>query len=96
MICGSWLKTNQPRIQAYKNIEYYKQTNTVLNHTDRAYNNSIILQKQIIKYGKMTRDTQSIKGYVFTAQGSLNSSVKIWRLVLSNSEKIIFHFGFGF
>lgn len=96
LVCGGWLKANQPRIQAYKNVGNYAQSNTVANHTDRVYNNSILLQKQIIKYGKMTKDLQSATGYVFTAAGSLNGSVSYWRLVLSNAEKVIWHFGFGF
>ena len=96
IVCGGWLKTNQPRIQAYKNIENYAQSKTVAGHTDRVYNNSILLQKQIIKYGKMTKDLHSATGYVFSVAGSLNGSVNYWRLVLSNAERIIWHFGFGF
>lgn len=96
IVCGGWLKANQPRIQAYKNLGSYAQTQTVAGHTERVYNNSILLQKQIIKYGKMTKDLQTATGYVFTAPGSFNKSVKFWRLVLSNAEKVILHFGFGF
>lgn len=96
MVCGGWLKANQPRIQAYKNIGSYAQTQTVAGHTERAYNNSILLQKQVIKYGKMTKDLRTATGYVFIAPGSFNNSVKFWRLVLSNAEKVIWHFGFGF
>ena len=95
-VCGSWLRVNQPRIQAYKNIGNYTQSKTVADHTNRVYNNSILLQKQIIKYGKMTKDLQSLSGYVFCATGSLNGSLKYWRLVISNVERTIWHFGFGF
>ena len=96
LICGGWLKVNQPRIQAYKNIGNYAQSKTVASHSNRVYNNSILLQKQIIKYGKMTKDLQSATGYVFSVAGSLNGNVSYWRLVLSNAERIIWHFGFGF
>ena len=96
LVCGGWLKANQPRIQAYKNVGKYAQSKTVASHTDRIYNNSILLQKQIIKYGKMTRDLQSATGYIFSAAGSLNGSVSYWRLVLSNAERLVWHFGFGF
>ena len=44
----------------------------------------------------MTKDLQSATGYVFSAAGSLNGSVNYWRLVLSNAERVIWHFGFGF
>lgn len=44
----------------------------------------------------MAKALQTATGYVFTAPGSLNGSVKFWRLVLSNAEKVIWHFGFGF
>ncbi len=96
LICGGWLKANQPRIQAYKNIGNYAQSKTVASHSNRVYNNSILLQKQIIKYGKMTKDLQSATGYIFSVAGSLNGNVSYWRLVLSNAERIIWHFGFGF
>lgn len=95
IICGGWLKANAPRIQAYKNIGSYSQTRTVAGHTDRVYNDSILLQKQIIKYGKMTKDLQTSTGYVFKAAGSLNGTEKFWRLVLSNADDIILHFCFG-
>ena len=96
IICGAWLKVNAPRIQAYKNIEAYSRTQTVANHTERAYNDSILLQKQVVKYGKMTKDLGSATGYVFEVCGSFNGSEKLWRLVLSNTERIVLHFGFGF
>lgn len=44
----------------------------------------------------MTKDVQTATGYVFTAADSLNGSTSFWRLVLSNSERIIRYFGFGF
>ena len=95
IVCGGWLKINSPRIQAYKNIENYSQTRTVAKHTERTYNNSILLQKQIIKYGKMTKDLETSTGYVFKIAGSFNGSEKFWRLVVSNSDKLILHFCFG-
>ena len=96
MVCGGWLKVNAPRIEAYKNVENYSRTNKVAKHTERAYNDSLLLKKQVIKYGKMTKDLQTTSGYVFKAIGNFNDSNKFWRLVLSNSNKIILHFGFGF
>ncbi len=95
MICGGWLKANAPRIQVYNNIGNYAQTNTVAGHTNRAYNDSVLLQKQVIKYGKMTKDLQTSTGYVFRANGCLNGTSKFWRLVVSNADELILHFCFG-
>ncbi len=63
-ICGGWTAKNAPRIKAYKNVQSYKYTNTISDaaHMKRPYNNSVLMQRQIIKYGKMTKDKF---GYVF-------------------------------
>ena len=101
-ICGAWYKYNTPRIQAYKNVgsaefpgNYY-----VNKINDRPYFDSTLTQKNIIKYGKMTK-TIGKNGklfYSFTAKGS--SIIKgvgnegIYELTLTSDYKLIWHFVF--
>ena len=107
MICGGWLKANQPRIQAYKNIEsatypsdYYSR------EISSRYFDSVLTQKNVIKYGKMTKSIgQNGKVfYNFTANGQMktlsrhsyeivNSTVNgVYELTLTSDYKLIWHF----
>lgn len=56
-ICGGWTAKNAPRIKAYNNIQNYNYTDTIsdVTHMSRPYANSVLTQKQVIKYGKMTK-----------------------------------------
>ena len=92
-ISGSWLSVNAPRIKAYKNIGDYKfsQTLSDATHMSRPWQNSIIMQKQVIKYGQMIRETSGV--YKFVINGSLNNKDVIWKLVVNNINKTIFHWG---
>ena len=94
-VCGGWLKYNSPRIKAYKGIENYGYTRTAGSHADRVYNNSTLIQKQIIKYGKMSKDTGNY-GYIFSVMGSVNGKEKLFRLGVNIAKELIFHFGHGF
>lgn len=93
--CGGWLKANKPRIEAYNNIENYQYTKTIsdANHMSRPYANSVITQKNVIKFGKMTKDSF---GHVFSATGSLNGEEKLWRLGVNTQKKLVWHWGHGF
>ena len=95
--CGGWLAANKPRISAYNNIQDYNYTNTISDaeHMKRVYNNSVLLQKQIIKYGKMTKDSEGF-GYIFTASGAVNKTIKMWRLGVNVAKRLVWHFGHGF
>ncbi len=94
-ICGGWMAKNAPRIKAYNNIQNYEYTKTISDtaHMKRPYNNSVLMQKQIIKYGKMTKDPF---GYVFSAKGSVNGRTALWRLGISTKKNLVWHFGHGF
>ena len=91
------MAVNKPRISAYKNIENYKYTNTISDseHMKRPYNNSLLMQKKIIKYGKMRKDKQGF-GYIFTAKGTLNKKICRWRLGVNVKQKVVWHFGHNF
>lgn len=95
MVCGGWLKANAPRIKAYNNIENYQYTKTIpdAQHMSRPYANSVLTQKEVIKYGKMTKDSF---GYVFSTMGSVNGKDKLWRLGVNIGEELIWHWGHGF
>ena len=103
VICGGWYKYNTPRIQAYKNIananfpgDYYPD-----NIASRPYFDSVLTQKNIIKYGKMTKSIGKNGKifYEFTVKGtamingSLNSGV--YELVLTSDYKLIWHLLFN-
>ena len=93
--CGGWMAKSAPRINAYNNVQNYKYTKTISDaaHMKRPYNNSVLLQKQIIKYGKVKKDPF---GYVFTASGKLNGKTNTWRLGINTKKKLVWHFGHGF
>ena len=95
MVCGGWLKANAPRIEAYNNIENYQYTNTISDaqHMSRPYANSVLTQKEVIKYGKMTEDPF---GYVFSTMGLVNGKEKLWRLGVNIGGELIWHWGHGF
>ena len=59
----------------------------------RVYNNSTLIQKQIIKYGKMQKDSF---GYVFSVKGNVNGRTAVWRLGINVKRKMVWHFGHGF
>ena len=96
-VSGAWLVKNKPRIKAYNNIENYKYTKTISDakHMKRPYNNSVLMQKQIIKYGKMAKDEFG-NGYVFSAKGYVNGKERLWRLGVNVLEETVWHFGHGF
>ena len=106
IICGSWYKYNTPRIQAYKNIENYNFSKTLSDstHLARPYQHSALLQRNIIKYGEMVKESSSI--YTFTIEGAYKigwvsygignagSNPVTWKLVVDIAKQIIFHAGF--
>ena len=85
MICGGWLKYNAPRIQAYKNVGSYDFSGTLskADHMARPWQNSIMAQRNVIKYGSMINEAGS--RYKFIHEG--------WKLVVNISEELILHFG---
>ena len=94
-VCGGWVAKNIPRIKAYNNVQNYKYTKTISDakHMRRVYNNSTLIQKQIIKYGKMQKDSF---GYVFSVKGNVNGRTAVWRLGINVKRKMVWHFGHGF
>ncbi|MBQ6884349.1 MAG: RHS repeat-associated core domain-containing protein [Clostridia bacterium] len=94
-VCGGWMAKNSPRIKAYNNIQNYNYTDTIsdVTHMSRPYANSVLTQKQVIKYGKMTKDSF---GYVFSAMGSVNGKEKLWRLGINTAKGLVWHWGHGF
>ena len=94
-ICGGWTAKNAPRIKAYNNIQNYNYTDTIsdVTHMSGPYANSVLTQKQVIKYGKMTKDSF---GYVFSAMGSVNGKEKLWRLGINTAKDLVWHWGHGF
>ena len=95
IVCGGWVAKNIPRIKAYNNVQNYKYTKTISDakHMRRVYNNSTLIQKQIIKYGKMQKDSF---GYVFSVKGNVNGRTAVWRLGINVKRKMVWHFGHGF
>ena len=94
-ICGGWTAKNAPRIKAYNNIQNYNYTDTIsdVTHMSRPYANSVLTQKQVIKYDKMKKDSF---GYVFSAMGSVNGKEKLWRLGINTAKDLVWHWGHGF
>ncbi len=97
-ICGNWLKTNAPRIKAYKNVQNYEFSDVLqkADHMDRSYQHSTLLQKQVIKYGKMIKESEGV--YKFTIGGSYcigggHLHDITWKLIVNIVKKSIFHFG---
>lgn len=93
--CSGWTAKNAPRIKAYNNIQNYNYTDTIsdVTHMSRPYANFVLTQKQVIKYGKMTKDSF---GYVFSAMGSVNGKEKLWRLGINTAKDLVWHWGHGF
>ena len=85
IICGGWLKYNQPRIQAYKNVGSYDFSGTLskADHISRPWQSSTIAQRNVIKYGSMVNEAGS--RYKFYYKG--------WKLVVDISKEVIQHFG---
>ena len=106
IICGGWYKANQPRIQAYKNVDNYNFSGTLSDssHLARPYQHSTLLQKNIIKYGKMVKEPSGIYnftiggsykiGWVSYGVGNVGSHPVTWKLVLDIGKQIIEHAGF--
>lgn len=94
-ICGRWTIKNAPRIKAYNNIQNYNYSITISDaeHMKRPCVNSVLTQKQVIKYGKMTKDSF---GYVFSTMGSVNGKDKLWRLGINTDRDLVWHWGHGF
>ena len=97
-ICGGWLRYNAPRINAYKNIEAYQYSNTLMDskHMARSYQHSVLLQKQIIKYGKMVKESKQIVNFTIKGGFRIGEGVwhdATWKLVVNYIKGIIFHIG---
>ncbi|MFQ9477003.1 RHS repeat-associated core domain-containing protein [Barnesiella intestinihominis] len=97
-ICGGWLRYNAPRINAYKNIEAYQYSNTLIDseHMARSYQHSVLLQKQIIKYGKMVKESKQIVNFTIKGGFRIGKGVwhdATWKLVVNYIKGIIFHIG---
>ena len=100
MICGGWLKHNAPRIEAYKNIDKYSFSDTISDatHIDRPFQQSTLLQKQIIKYGKMINEGNGVFKFIAKGafrigfEGSVHSNITC-KLVVNIIKDIIFHMG---
>lgn len=90
--CGGWLGYNAPRISAYHNIGNYQFSNTLSDamHMARPWQNSVLMQQNVIKYGRMAMDKA---GWAFTAVGSFNGDDKVWRLIVSVAKETIWHWG---
>ena len=96
-ICGSWMAKNAPRIEAYNNIQNYEYGKSAAAHTGQcSYYDSLLLKKQIIKYGSMLDEGNGV--YTFRIAGSSFNATKqlmhqgTWELTVINSMKIIGHF----
>lgn len=61
-----------------KNMGNYNFSETLSNSTNlaRLYQYSTLLQRNIIKYGKMTKNLQTSTGCVYNVEGSLNWTEK--------------------
>lgn len=86
---------NASRIEAYSNIKNYQYTKTIAKaaHMSRPYANSALTQKELIKYGTLTKDSF---GYVFSTMGSVNGKEKLLRLGVNIAEDLVWHWGHGF
>ena len=93
-ICGGWLKANQPRIKAYKNVSNYNYTNTTKSYFPNAdvvakgnklrpYMQSTWAQQTIIKYGKMIKDPFGYKFVYKNAELGVNIAKElIWHMLI--------------
>ena len=94
IVCGGWYRYNTPRIQAYKNVGNYNFSGTLSDstHLARPYQHSTLLQRNIIKYGKMVKESSGIYnftiggtykiGWVSYGVGNVGSHPVTWKLVL--------------
>ena len=96
---GGWLNYNAPRIQAYKNISNYKYSKSAGKHIgERAYYNSILHQKQIIKYGKMVKERSGVITFyirgeaIYHVQNLYKIQKGIWELSILNQKALIVHY----
>lgn len=101
IVCGGWLKVNQPRIQAYRNVGNSTMANGTYarNISTRPYMDSMLTKQQIIKYGKMTRDATGV--YNFTIGGSSQIYIQTiqkavshsgtWKLTYDVTKNIVYH-----
>ena len=106
IVCGGWYRYNTPRIQAYKNVGNYNFSGTISDptHLDRPYQHSTLLQRNIIKYGKMVKEPSGVYnftiggaykiGWVSYGIGNVGSHSTTWSLVLDIGKQIILHAGF--
>ena len=106
IVCGGWYRYNTPRIQAYKNVGNYNFSGTLSDstHLARSYQHSTLLQRNIIKYGKMVKESSCIYnftiggaykiGWVSYGVGNVGSHPVTWKLVLDIGKQIILHAGF--
>lgn len=85
IVCGGWLKFNQPRIQAYKNVgnNDFSGTLSKTDHMRRPWKTSTMTQRNDIKYGSMVNESGS--RYKFIHKG--------WKLVVDLADEVIQHFG---
>ena len=105
IVCGGWYRYNTPRIQAYKNVGNYSFSWTLSDstHLARPYQHSTLLQRNIIKYGKMVKESSGIYNFtiggaykicwVSYGVGNAGSHPVTWKLVLDIGKQIILHAG---
>ena len=88
-----------------ENLSDYEFSGTLLkpDHLARPYQNSTLLQKNIIKYGKMVNERPGV--YNFTIKGAfkigwvshgienIGSHSVTWKIVLDIAEHMILHIG---
>lgn len=102
LACGGWYKHNIPRVKAYNGISNYNFSQTLSDpvHMARPYQQSLLLQKQIIKYGKMVSEGNNI--YNFTIGGTFQIGwlpqithihEVTWKVVVDIAGKLILHAG---
>lgn len=98
-ICGGWLKTNAPRINAYKNIGKYSVSGTLqqADHTARPFQNSLLLHKEIIKSGKMINEGGGVYKFLINGTYRIGFEGKVhstqWKLVVDIIKETINHIG---
>lgn len=80
------------RAYAYQNIGKYRYTKTVAGHyPERSYIYNISIQRQIIKYGKITRFNPRNPNSIFL-KGSFEFKYGNWELTINNIKRFIIHF----
>jgi len=102
LVCGGWYKYNIPRIKAYNGIGNYNFCQTLSDpvHMARPYQQSLLLQKQIIKYGKMVSEGNNIYNFTIGGTFQLGWLPRIthihevtWKVVVDIAGKLILHAG---